>query len=93
MFVYLLESQKTGDRYIGQTSDLEKRLIRHNVGYVQSTRNKLPWKMLAYLQVSSRQEAIKLEEKLKRMKKRERVFLSTLPNMAPFYLIDSYCCQ
>ena len=74
MIVYLLESQKTGDRYIGQTSDLEKRLTRHNAGYVQSTRNKLPWKMLAYLQVESRQEAIKLETKLKRMKSRARIF-------------------
>ena len=74
MFVYLLESLKSGQRYIGQTSNLDERMRRHNAGYVRSTRNNAPWKLLAYLQMESRQEAIKLEEKLKRMKNRERVF-------------------
>ncbi|WP_081421517.1 GIY-YIG nuclease family protein [Salinivirga cyanobacteriivorans] len=69
-----MESLKNGQRYIGQTSNLDERMRRHNADYVRSTRNNAPWKLLAYLQMESRQEAIKLEEKLKRMKNRERVF-------------------
>ncbi len=74
MFVYLLESLKSGQRYIGQTSNLDERMRRHNAGYVRSTRNNVPWKLLAYIQVESRQESIKLEDKLKQMKNRERVY-------------------
>ena len=74
VYVYLLESLKNGQRYIGQTCNLENRMRRHNYGYVRSTRNKSPWKLLAYIETTNRQDSVKTEQKLKQIKNRERVF-------------------
>ncbi|MCB2197641.1 MAG: GIY-YIG nuclease family protein [Bacteroidetes bacterium] len=70
-YVYLLESISTGKYYIGQTEKLESRLQKHNKGYVRSTKPYIPWKIIAYKIVETRKEAVYLENKLKKLKKRE----------------------
>jgi putative endonuclease len=70
-YVYLLESISTGKYYIGQTEKLESRLQKHNKGYVRSTRHFAPWKIVGYKKVETRKEAMRLESKLKNLKKRE----------------------
>jgi putative endonuclease len=45
-FVYVLRSEKDGFLYIGMTSDLEKRIKRHNAGYERSTKHRIPFKLL-----------------------------------------------
>jgi len=72
-FVYILESELDGSFYIGQTSNLENRLKRHNDGRNRSTKTKRPWKIVYFEKVNSRSEAIKLEQKIKSQKKRELV--------------------
>ena len=64
-FVYLLESQKDGSHYIGQTSDLDLRIDRHNRGKVLSTNNKRPWKMIKFEIYATRNEARWREYSLK----------------------------
>ncbi|MGM0621176.1 MAG: GIY-YIG nuclease family protein [Bacteroidota bacterium] len=71
--VYILESKLDGSFYIGQTSNLENRLKRHNNGKNRSTKAKRPWKIIYFEEVNSRSEAIKLEQKIKRWKKRELI--------------------
>jgi putative endonuclease len=56
-FVYLLQSLKDKTYYIGQTVDLENRLIRHNRGGVSATKNKMPWKLIKYEEYSSGDKA------------------------------------
>ena len=70
-YVYIIESKKTGQYYTGQTSDLQKRIVRHNSGRVVSTRNGRPWKLKYSEELDSRQKALLLERKLKALKKRE----------------------
>lgn len=72
-FVYILQSEVDGSFYIGQTQDIEARLIKHNKGYNRSTKNKRPWKVIKTFEVKDRKEAVKLERKLKSYKKREAI--------------------
>ena len=67
-YVYILRSQKTGRYYIGQTNNLEDRLLRHNEGRVLSTKSGSPWELVVYYTFSTRWEAMKMERKLKSIK-------------------------
>jgi putative endonuclease len=60
--VYLLYSDIHSRTYIGQTSNLEKRLERHNKGFVISTRLFKPWRIIYSEEFASRSEAIRREK-------------------------------
>ena len=64
-FVYLLESIVDGQFYIGQTDDIEKRVEKHNKGKVYSTAGRRPLKLIGYIEVASRREALQTEKSLK----------------------------
>ena len=66
MFVYILYSEKRSRYYVGQTSDINKRLEKHNQGYVASTKGGTPWRLVLQIEVLSRKEAIVLERKIKK---------------------------
>ena len=64
-YVYAIESLKTERVYIGHTNDHNDRLKYHNSGYVKSTANDRPWRIIALEEVESRPEARWLEKSLK----------------------------
>lgn len=64
-FVYVLKSQKTNSLYKGQTANLEKRLLEHNIGKVKSTKAFIPWKIAYYEEFTNREDAVKREKYLK----------------------------
>ncbi len=66
MYVYILFSERLLKYYVGQTSDIEKRLIRHNKGYVKSTKRGIPWELIYKIEVLNRSEALILELKIKK---------------------------
>ncbi len=66
MFVYILFSEKSSRYYVGQTSDIEKRLKRHNQGLVPSTKYGMPWKIVLQIEVETRSGAMHLESKIKK---------------------------
>jgi len=74
-FVYAIINN-TGKIYIGQTSDLEKRLQRHN-GILKNkkssytSKNKGVWEILYKENFDTRKEAITREKELKSAKGRE----------------------
>ena len=70
---YIIQSEKTNQIYIGQTNNLEDRLLRHNSNRNKWTKNKGPWVFIFHKEFETRSEAIILERKLKAFKKRERV--------------------
>ena len=72
-FVYILESQKNGKFYIGQTNNLELRIKRHNMGRVLSTKSGVPWQLIFQNEYQTRKEAINIERKLKGLKKRDLI--------------------
>jgi len=47
-YVYLLISEKDGNFYTGSTADLKRRFAEHNNGMVNSTKNRLPLKLIYY---------------------------------------------
>lgn len=47
-YVYVLKSRKDGKLYIGSTGDLRQRLKDHNLGRVQSTKNRAPLGLIFY---------------------------------------------
>ena len=58
-FVYILTSLKDSKRYIGMTSDLNRRLSEHNSGKVKSTKNRNPLKLIYTEEFESKEEAMK----------------------------------
>jgi putative endonuclease len=69
-YVYLLQSEKDGRLYIGQTNDIQSRVTRHNHNRCMYTRHKGPWQLIGYKQYKSRPEAVQEELRLKRIKNR-----------------------
>ena len=69
--VYILKSNQ-GFNYIGQTSDLIDRIHRHNTNRSAATKNKGKWEIVSSYETATRSEAVRLEKKLKRMKKVEK---------------------
>jgi len=47
-YVYVLKSEKDGKLYIGKTTDLVKRVKKHNSGEVLSTKGRRPLTLVFY---------------------------------------------
>jgi putative endonuclease len=47
-FVYIIQSKKDKELYIGYTNDLRKRFKEHNLGLSRSTKLRLPFKLVYY---------------------------------------------
>jgi putative endonuclease len=60
-FLYILYSPKFVKTYVGQTNNLEKRLVLHNSAKVKSTKPYIPWILIHSESFSSRSEAMKRE--------------------------------
>jgi putative endonuclease len=67
---YILQSVKDGRFYIGQSQNLGKRLEKHNRGLSSYTKSYRPWNLVWCTHFSSRSEAFKLEQELKKIKSR-----------------------
>jgi putative endonuclease len=67
-YTYIIKSEKTNKYYIGSCSDLEKRLHRHNNGWNKSTKSGIPWRVIYSKSFQTKQEAYKVEFKIKSYK-------------------------
>ena len=56
-YVYVLNSKKYKELYIGSTNDLRKRIIEHNRGKVVSTKKKKPYDLIYYESYSVESDA------------------------------------
>jgi predicted GIY-YIG superfamily endonuclease len=65
-YVYLLESLgAAGERYVGMTSDLKRRLPEHNAGKSPHTAKFRPWRLVTYIAFSDDAKAAAFERYLK----------------------------
>ncbi|MFA5386276.1 MAG: GIY-YIG nuclease family protein [Candidatus Paceibacterota bacterium] len=64
-YVYLLKSDKDKKYYIGQTNNIEQRLLKHNSGMIKSTRNRRPLNLVGYEKYESRGKAMWRETEIK----------------------------
>jgi len=63
-FVYFLLSKKDNKRYIGMTSNIQRRILEHNSGLVKSTKNRRPLEVIYYEYFETKSEALSFEKKL-----------------------------
>ena len=70
-YVYILYSVVVDRYYIGQTSNLEQRVVRHNNGENKYTKFGIPWKLVYKESFDSRAEAMEREKKLKSSESRD----------------------
>ncbi|MFA5889269.1 MAG: GIY-YIG nuclease family protein [Candidatus Paceibacterota bacterium] len=64
-YVYVIKSKKFDNLYIGSTSDLKERIIKHNKGLVKSTKDKKPYMLLYYEAYNVESDARRREKMLK----------------------------
>ncbi|NER13048.1 GIY-YIG nuclease family protein [Leptobacterium flavescens] len=70
--VYIIYSEKMDKFYVGETSDLPKRLEEHKTGfYISSYTSKTrDWVLFFEIECDSKNQAIKIEKHIKEMKSR-----------------------
>jgi putative endonuclease len=68
-YVYIIYSPSSGHYYKGYTTNLEKRLARHNNGESAYTRNFVPWNLVYVEKYKTKTEALIREKKLKKYSK------------------------
>jgi len=83
-FVYILQSEKDNQFYVGYTKDLKHRMELHNDGQVQSTKSRRPLKMI-YCEFCLNQQDATHREKYLKTSWGKRYIKSRLKN----YLIGS----
>jgi len=64
--VYILFSETTEKFYTGQTENLENRIVEHNRGETSSIKAGIPWGVVWSTEVSTRSDAMKLENRIKK---------------------------
>jgi putative endonuclease len=64
-YVYVLKSLKDDGMYIGCTKDLRTRINGHISGSVESTKNRLPVKLIYYEACLDKSDAFRREKYLK----------------------------
>jgi putative endonuclease len=70
-YVYIIESKVDSSYYIGYTSDIKNRLLKHNTANTGYTSRKQPWLLKYYEEFENKKDAIKREKHLKRQRNKE----------------------
>ncbi len=65
LYTYVLQSEKDNKFYIGFTKDLKLRFEQHNKGKVESTKNRIPFRLIYYEACLDQSDATKREKYLK----------------------------
>ena len=83
-YVYVIQSLKDKTRYIGFTSDLEKRLKDHNQGKTRSIKHKIPFELIYREEFENKTEAFKREIRLKKNSWEREKLYEKIDNNGPF---------
>ncbi|MCB9345079.1 MAG: GIY-YIG nuclease family protein [Saprospiraceae bacterium] len=75
-FVYILYSESSDMYYVGQTPDMETRMLFHNELGTGFTSNHRPWALMKSYDVGNSSLAHRVEKYIK--KKKSRVFIKKL---------------
>ena len=76
-YVYILYAPDYNKYYVGQTQDIEQRLLTHNeLSQNSYTAKYRPWELKVYLSVPTRAAAIAMERHIK--SKKRRAFLEAV---------------
>ncbi len=72
-YVYILYSKSINKYYTGYTSDIGKRLERHNAGWGIYSSRGIPWELVYYESYETKNDAIKRENEIKSKKSRKYI--------------------
>ena len=61
-FVYVLKSKKDYNLYIGLTDNIDRRFREHNEGKNFSTKSRIPFTLIYYEALLTKEEALKREK-------------------------------
>jgi len=77
-FLYILYSNNSKKYYIGETHNLEERVLKHNQHSYQNSFSKIAndWELILHYECLNRTEALYLESFLKRMK--NKIFIAKI---------------
>ena len=64
-YTYVLKSLKDKKLYIGFSKNLKERLLEHNMGLVEATKSRIPFKVVYYEACLDKEKAIAREKALK----------------------------
>ena len=64
-YVYILKTEYNYELYVGCTNDLQRRVIEHNSGNVESTKRKIPFVLIHYEAFLDKRDAFERERFLK----------------------------
>ena len=64
-YIYVLQSQKDFKFYTGYTKNVQKRIEQHNNGTVESTKNRIPLKLVYWEGCLNQKDATNREKYLK----------------------------
>jgi len=67
-YVYILQSLKDSKYYIGSTSNVAERLNFHNSGRQRSTKHRVPFILICFEEMTSKEAALKREMQIKSYK-------------------------
>jgi len=79
-WVYGIKSDSSGRIYVGQTSNLVRRMKQHNSAKVLSTKKDCPWSLVALKEFETRREARWLEFQLKKSRGRRLKWIKENPS-------------
>ncbi|MCX6731468.1 MAG: GIY-YIG nuclease family protein [Candidatus Parcubacteria bacterium] len=84
-YTYVLQSQKDEKLYIGFSENLKQRILEHNKGLVDATKNRRPLKLVYYEACSDKYSALEREKYFKtgfgRRFLKSRLKLKNLPKL------------
>ena len=77
-YLYIIYSTSKNKYYVGETSDINERIIKHNTHYYDNSYTKIAddWKSVLNFQCENSENAIFLEKFIKKMK--STVFIKNL---------------
>jgi len=65
-YVYILQSENyPGRYYVGYTTNIKKRILKHNEGSVSHTSKYKPWNIIIAIAFVNKQKALSFEKYLK----------------------------
>ena len=64
-YTYVLKSEKDGNFYVGYTKELKLRFEQHKKGCVESTKDRLPLRLIYYEACIKQEDALHRERYLK----------------------------
>ena len=79
-YVYIIHSKTANKYYVGQTENLEKRLISHLSGISKYTSISTDWILVYTESFATRNEAIRRENEIKKKKSKKYIEWLISPN-------------